>query len=770
MPTLEMILKKRKIPFLEFLFKREFLQRKQAAEVANILIGDDTIELEDLLLRYMGRDKLLLVKGLFYNDSYPCIDLIEVQDQLNDELVSLLTREQMLDYRLIMLKEENKKLAVAMDDPTDRMAIKFINKSTGLKVTDRYVTLYSDIKYAISQDRLIARYLHSEGIISEEDFAKISDLFGDKTADLESVFLRYVDRENLLRIKVLVNANKYEEIDLFEIKDALKDDFVELLTHEEMYRFGAIILYENNYQLAVAMNDPAENKVIRIIERITGGNITSRYFTLMSDIKEILRILEEQKQARIMEKVKQERIIKMEAKIAVGQVEKVVEPPRKLSLEPEIKPLEVKEDSDILPAYDIMELSKFSLKGDSTGGVRPIIEAIIKMALVRGASDIHIEPTKDKFLNIRYRIDGILTRDSKVDEIMEASREPDLYTKIVSVIKVLSGESGKNMRLDVNDKPQDGRIYIPSIDLDLRIIILPSFHGESVVIRVLRREMGEFSLDKLGFEPITYKQFKDVIEMPYGMLLVSGPTGSGKSTTQYAVLRLINSPGKKVLTIEDPVEYSIPGAVQNQTNPVAGFTFEAALRAFVRSDPDIIMVGEIRDVATASMAMESALTGHFVISSIHARDSIATVARLRDMGVDVRLVTATCNASLGQRLVRRVCHHCRSHYEFSTKLYEAMEQFKIPYDINKMYKGKGCPTCYYTGYQGRIGLFELLVMTRDIKELFLQKADDETIRQAAREQQGMHTLMEDALVKVSKGATTEEEVWRVTLLETDGKL
>ena len=737
------LLRAKKIPFLKFVSKQEFLIDGEIEEIGMKLAEED-VDLEELILRYMDREKLLLIKGLFYGDKFNCIDLLEVQDQLDDEALNLLTREEMLEYHILLLKQEGNNLAVAMDDPQNKEAIKYVEERTGLKITDRYVGLSCDIKLILSQDRLVTAYLVAQETIPEDDFLKLSELLIDQTADFEDIFLRYVDREQLLQIKTLVNRNVFSNIDLLEVRDGLNEEFVNKLTRDQMRKYRSIVLHMDNGEIAVAMDDPCNKKAVKAIETIAGGKITTRYITLMADILQTIAHIEERKRKGPQVKEKK-----------TGKAPEEIPIPKEMA------------DEDVLPAFDILELSKFSLGGDKIGGVRPIVESIIKMALLRGASDIHMEPTKDNFIQVRYRIDGILQNDPKIDEILEASREPKLATKIISVIKVISGESGKNMRLDVTDKPQDGRIYIPEIDLDLRIIILPSFLGESIVIRVLRREMGEYTLDQLGFEPETFKRFKKIIEMPYGMILVAGPTGSGKSTTQYAVLKIINDPGKKVLTIEDPVEYTIPGTIQNQTNPHAGFTFEVALRAFVRSDPDIIMVGEIRDVPTAAMAMESALTGHLVISSIHARDAISTVIRLRDMGVDTRLVTATCNATLGQRLVRRNCSHCKEKVEFSSKLHQAMEQYGIQSITDNFQRGAGCSHCYYTGYLGRIGLFELLEMSKDIKELFLEEAPSEMIRETARAQQEMHTLMEDALIKVNRGLTTEEEVWRVTLLETE---
>jgi type II secretory ATPase GspE/PulE/Tfp pilus assembly ATPase PilB-like protein len=735
-------------PMLEFLRKQEFISKQELMEIEELLKkqGED---LESVLLRYMMKDKLLLVKAMFFNDRYGSVDLVEVQEQLNDELIALISREQMLSYGVVILNMEDKKISLAMEDPSDASAVKFVEKTTGMKVTDKYITLNKDIRQVLRQDRLVARYLLAQGVLPEEDYKKILELVGDNISELENVLLRFMSREELLQVKSLVNNNRFKYVDLFEIKDGLRDEFTSLITREVVQRHKVLVLYEKDSQIAVAMDDPCEFDVVDMIETNTGGTVTTRYITLVGDIEATLRYVDEKKRKKKEETAKEEKVqaVKKESK-------------------PSLK-LPSKADYELPLAFDVMDLTKFSLGGETIGGARPIIETIIKQALIRGASDIHIEPSKDKFPKVRYRIDGILTPDNRINEILEGAMEPKLHDKLISIIKVLSGESGKNMRLDVTDKPQDGRIYIPTVDLDLRIIILPSFMGESTVIRILRREMGELALDKLGFEQGVYERFRNVIELPYGMILVSGPTGAGKSTTQYAVLKLINSPGKKVLTIEDPVEYSIHGAVQNQVNPFSGFTFDVALRAFVRSDPDIIMVGEIRDVATASIAMESALTGHMVISSIHARDAISTVTRLQDMGVDTRLITATCTATLAQRLVRRTCPYCREPFVFSTKLYQTMEQHFVDYDPDRLFKGKGCEKCYFTGYSGRIGIYELLEMGHDIKNLFLEEADNQTIMKTAREQQGMRTLLEDALLKCSKGITTEEEVWRVTLLETE---
>jgi len=732
MASIKQFLTSKSRQVLDFLVKQRVLEEKEIPEIENLITNKEA-ELDDLLLRHMTRDQLIVAKEFSLGKKYKSIDLFQLKNQLDEEATGLLTREQMLEHRSMIIHKEGKKLTVAMDDPSDANAVKAIEEATGCEIANSYIALFSDICNIISQGRLTMRLLLREGLIHEDDLKEIAGRLNEDETNLEEILLEYIDRDKLLYIKTLVNNKLYKSIDLLDIREGVEDQVVNLLTREQMLDYGVVIVYEKDIELAIAMYDPSDNKVVRFVERATGGKVSTRYVTLFSDILTTLDYIEERQKLRAHEMAKREKITPAQG----------------------------------LPgAYDIMDISEFTIGGQEIGGVRPVIESIIKRALIRGASDIHIEPGLIDPITVRYRIDGILTSDEKIDKLIRHSMESELHNKLVSIVKVLSGESGKNMRLDVSDKPQDGRIYVRSVNLDLRIAVLPTINGESVVIRVLRKELSDLSLDKLGFEPSTYKKFRRIIEMPYGMILVSGPTGSGKSTTQYAVMRILNSPGKKILTVEDPVEYSIPGAIQTQINPGAGFTFDLALRAFVRNDPDIIMVGEIRDVVTAAMAMEAALTGHLVITSIHANDAISTIMRLRDMGVDPRLITATCLATLAQRLVRRVCDYCKEQHTFSTKLYQAMENQHISYNPLNMSRGVGCSRCYSTGYRGRIGLFELLIMTYEIKELFLNNASADKILEIARIRQGMKALMEDALIKVSKGITTEDEVWRVTLLET----
>ena len=268
--TVDDLLKAKKIPLLKFISKQEFLMDAEIEQIGKMM-SEDGAELEEMLLRYMGRDKLLLIKGLFYGDKFSCIDLLEVQDQLDDDALNLMTREQMLDHHTLLLKKDGHNIALAMDDPQNKETIKYVEKATGLKVTDRYVCLNCDIRFILSQDRLIAAYLMGQEAIPEDDFHKISELLMDQAAEFEEVYLRYVDRAQLLQIKTLINGNSYSNIDLVEIRDGINDEYVDMLDRDQMKRYRSIILYEKDKELAVAMDDPSDKKAVRAIEGITGG-------------------------------------------------------------------------------------------------------------------------------------------------------------------------------------------------------------------------------------------------------------------------------------------------------------------------------------------------------------------------------------------------------------------------------------------------------------------------------------------------------------------
>ncbi len=377
-----------------------------------------------------------------------------------------------------------------------------------------------------------------------------------------------------------------------------------------------------------------------------------------------------------------------------------------------------------------------------------LVNQLIQKAVESRASDIHIEPFSDE-LKVRYRVDGILH---------EVPSPPVRSTAaIISRVKIMSKLNIAERRL-----PQDGRIplRIQGKELDLRVSTVPTMFGESVVMRLLDKESVRFDLDALGFDGGPRARLDMIMEIPYGILLVTGPTGSGKSTTLYTVLSRLNTQERKIITVEDPVEYQIPGINQIQVKPAIGMTFSGALRSIVRQDPDIIMVGEMRDLETARIAVQSALTGHLVLSTLHTNDAASGVTRLLDMGVEEYLLTSTINGILAQRLVRRLCPFCRESYEPLPEV--AAKVRKSLQDVNavQLYRATGCERCNNTGYRGRLVITEVLRMTDAIRRAVLEHATATVILRLAIEE-GMATMYQDGLRKCLDGRTTLEEVLRV---------
>lgn len=388
----------------------------------------------------------------------------------------------------------------------------------------------------------------------------------------------------------------------------------------------------------------------------------------------------------------------------------------------------------------------------SNGSEAPIVmyvDAVISQAIKDKASDIHFEPFEKEF-RIRYRVDGAL---------YEMPPPPlSLAAAIISRIKILSN-------LDISERriPQDGRIQkrYAGRPVDLRVSCLPTTHGESVVLRVLDRTVVNLELDALGMSKPVLDKLRELIHLPNGILLVTGPTGSGKTTTLYSALREINVIGDKLLTAEDPVEYDIEGIIQVPINDAVGMTFNKALRAFLRQDPDRILVGEIRDFETAQTAIEASLTGHFVFSTLHTNDSAGAVTRLVDMGVEPFLICSSLVGVLAQRLIRRVCSNCRTPYTPSDEELMRLDLERSDIGERKFYYGRGCPVCNHTGYKGRKAIVELLVVNQDIVELISSNAPTSLIQEKAREN-GMITVREDGLMAILNGETTVDEVLRYT--------
>jgi general secretion pathway protein E len=379
-----------------------------------------------------------------------------------------------------------------------------------------------------------------------------------------------------------------------------------------------------------------------------------------------------------------------------------------------------------------------------------LVNQIMQRAVEMEASDIHIEPF-ETHLKVRYRVDGILCQAE--------SPPADSGAAVISRVKIMASLNIAERRL-----PQDGRfkLRVAGEMIDLRVSTVPTVHGESLVLRLLRRDDAALSFGPLGYSPEMQRQLLQVLGSPHGILLVTGPTGSGKTTTLYAALKHLNTAERKILTVEDPVEYNIEGVNQIQAKPQIGLTFANALRSIVRQDPDVIMIGEMRDTETAKIAVQSALTGHLVLSTLHTNDSAGSITRLLDMGVEDYLLASTVNAVLAQRLVRTLCPACREPYR---PLPEQTQQFRLERFTNgcepSLYRAVGCEQCGGTGYRGRIAIVELLVMSEPLRRLVLAHAEAGKIAQQAAAE-GMRTMFEDGLVKALAGTTTVEEVARVT--------
>jgi len=412
------------------------------------------------------------------------------------------------------------------------------------------------------------------------------------------------------------------------------------------------------------------------------------------------------------------------------------------------------EDTETVPEYREEDEENVDHLRDmaSEGPVIRLVNLIITRAIELRASDIHFEPFEEQF-RVRYRIDGVLHDVESPPKRLQAA--------IVSRVKIMAKLNIAERRL-----PQDGRIMlrVKGKEIDFRVSSIPTIHGESIVLRILDKSSIVLDIEKLGFPEDTMDGFQDIIRRPHGIILVTGPTGSGKTTTLYCALEKINSPEKKIITVEDPVEYQLRGINQIQVKPAIGLTFANSLRSIVRQDPDVILIGEIRDAETAEIAIHSALTGHLVLTTLHTNDAPSAITRLIDMGTEDYLLSSTVIGILAQRLVRVACPYCREAYSPSPAVLKEMKLTRADLEGLKISEVKGCEKCSNTGYWGRTGIYEFLKMTDDIQKLILGKKDSNIIKEAARKN-GLRTLREDGWLKVKQGITTISEVLRVTQVE-----
>jgi type IV pilus assembly protein PilB len=416
--------------------------------------------------------------------------------------------------------------------------------------------------------------------------------------------------------------------------------------------------------------------------------------------------------------------------------------------------MSVAAESGIVAAIDRMYEQKSAARASAVSGNAEESQAVTAVndmvlhAVRDGASDIHLEPT-EKFLRVRFRVDGL----------MRVNREfpMELHPSIISRIKVLA-----NMDIGERRKPQDGRFEIPvsGRDFDVRVSTLPIKNGEKIVMRLLDKSRVRIDLQELGLDPEQETLFKKHLYHPHEVILVTGPTGSGKTTTLYAALNLINSIDKNIVTVEDPVEYELAGINQVQVNPRADLTFASALRSILRQDPDVVMIGEIRDVETAEITIQAALTGHLVLSTLHTNDSCGSITRLIDMGIPPFLIASALGAVIAQRLVRRLCQECRTPFQPPRKI---QEELGLTYDQDLVfYQIKGCPKCEHTGYRGRMAIYEILSISTSLENLIMERASaHELYRQALKD--GLVSLRRSGIAKVLDGRTSLDEVMRVTM-------
>jgi len=444
-------------------------------------------------------------------------------------------------------------------------------------------------------------------------------------------------------------------------------------------------------------------------------------------------------------------LVRYKIKLAVASESQVKQTLKKYyggSLESVAAVLEDLDEAE-LSQYQALEAGNVSsIASENLVNEAPIIRlvnTIIAEAVKAGASDIHLEPFEDE-IKVRYRIDGVL---------QETVPPPwALFLAVISRIKLMAG-------MDITERrvPQDGRIRVRlnNRDLDLRVAVAPTIYGEAAVLRILNRESIMLGLEQLGMSTYNFELFSKLIMKPHGMILVTGPTGSGKTTTLYAGLQRLNEPIRKIITVEDPVEYQLKGINQMQVNPKVDFTFAQGLRTIVRHDPDVILVGEIRDRETAEVAIQSALTGHLVLATLHTNDASTAFTRLIDMGVEEFLVASTVRGVLAQRLVRKICPYCQTQYTPNDVELEILGEL----DAQKLMVGSGCEKCNFIGYRGQVGIYEMLVNNEEIERLVMERATARTIREAGLAQ-GMQTLRDDGLRKVKLGQTTVSEILRVT--------
>lgn len=561
-------------------------------------------------------------------------------------------------------------------------------------------------------------YLVKNGIITEDQLRKAIQEKRETGRRLVSVLntLGMLPERKLLA--QLSNLYGMEVVDLDYIIPS--KDVLELIPAQKAYHYEVLPINRKGRYLEIAMVDPTDISAIEDLRFITNMEINP-VLASESSIREAL-----------------DRYYAMERTLAEVKVESG--PAKELGIE----------DMELLEAKYEEDIEETKLRADAEGG--PVIRLVnfyIADAVSKGASDIHIEPY-ERMVRVRFRIDGVLNEQQTPPLSLKAG----IITRLKLMAKINIAEhricQGGRINIMVGDKT-----------IDLRVSVIPTLYGEKVVMRILDRSSLMLDLSKLGFLEEALKSYLKAIESPYGIVLVTGPTGSGKTTTLYSTLARLNKPDRQIMTIEDPIEYNLRGINQTQVHEEIGLTFARALRSFLRQSPNIILVGEMRDTETAEIGIRAALTGHLVFSTIHTNDAPTTINRLIDIGIKPYLIASALVLIQAQRLVRRICSKCKEPLEVSKKL---LEEAGIPEDTfpdGKVYKGKGCSHCNQSGYKGRIGIYEIMPISPEIRKLILKNTSADVIcKQAIKE--GMKTLRDDGIEKIKKGVTTIEELMRET--------
>jgi type IV pilus assembly protein PilB len=570
-----------------------------------------------------------------------------------------------------------------------------------------------------AHDEYVVEILKDLGLISLEDIQKAKIMGEAENVGLLEELIKMGRVTEMVVSKSLANQFGIDWIDLGEYR--VPDDVIALVPRHIARRYKIVPVYKHDNTLTVALSDPLDVDTVDSLRYILKTNVEP-IVALKSEIENSLQRY-------------------------YGGAEDSVENMLQEITEGEI-------DLGAAGAVGGLKVTEEAVETDTDTPIIKLVGLIIMEAYRSRASDIHIEPL-EKRLRVRYRIDGVLH---------EVDNPPKrLQPVIISRLKIMS-----NMSIAEKRVPQDGRIQIPVMGrmLDLRVSCLPTNHGESIVMRILDKTSLLLGLGDLGFFSDQQEIMNSLITAPDGVFLVTGPTGSGKTTTLYACLNSINKPDRKIITVEDPVEYQLAGINQVQVNADINLTFAAALRSILRQAPNIIMIGEIRDLETANIAVQASLTGHLVFSTLHTNDAPSAVTRLIDMGLKPFLVASAVRAIMAQRLVRKICPKCREPYQPTNYEMEILKLEASELSKATLFKGRGCADCNRSGYRGRSGIYEIFQIDEEVRNLIYEKVPSNVLRVRAREM-GMRTLREDGVRKVMSGMTTPEEVISITSSDED---